>query len=210
MPNSGLLGYYGLLEWWNEALSVSERERVESVFHPLGDSRLHPLTEGSIFQISGDTATPVSLLSDLIGWLRATPEDLAIRQKLRRKIVELVGSEPGAIARHFALRVLIGEFYRDRESDPSALQAAIDACRAQIAIAPEVAAAMRSSYRNSPLPRHVGYEQLAIILEKAKEYSAAIAVCREAKAAHWNSDWDKRIARCQKRLERAANVPRSA
>jgi hypothetical protein len=203
MTNTGLLGYYGLLEWWNEALSGNERERIESVFHPMGDSRPRPLTEGSIYQISGDTATPVSLLSNLVGWLRATPEDLVIRQKLRRKIVELVDSEPGAIARHFALQVLIGEFYRDRESEPSALNAAIDACRAQIAIAPEVAAAMRGSDRNSPLPRHVGYEQLAIILEKAKEYTAAMAVCREAKAAGWNSDWDKRIARCQKRLEKS-------
>jgi hypothetical protein len=135
---------------------------------------------------------------------------LVIRQKLRRKVVELVRSEPGAIARHFALQVLIREFYRDRESDPSALQAAIDACREQIAIAPEVAAAMRNSYRNSPLPRHVGYEQLATILEKAKDYAAAVALASEAKAADWNSDWDKRIARCQRRLAKSANRPLSS
>jgi len=210
MPTTGLLGYYGLLGWWNEVLASSEQERVESVFAPLGNPQPRPLTEGPVYQIFGETATAVSLLSSLIGWLRTTPEDLAIRHKLRRKVVELVASEPGVVARHFALQVLIGEFYRDRESDPSAMKAAIDACHMQIAIAPMVAASMRGSGQNSPLPRHVGYEQLAIILEKAKDYPAAIALCEEAKTAGWNSDWNKRMTRCQKRMEKAAREPRSA
>ena len=205
----GLIGYYGLTRWWDTALTPVERRRVESVFAPMGNSNPRPLTTGQVGAIQGEMATATGLLSSLVGWLSASDEDVAIRRKIRAKLLELVDDEPSLISRHFSLQVLIGEFYRDRDGDPLALAAAIDACRAQIRIAPGVANAMSSMFKGF-LPRHVGYEKLAIIHEKAREYEEAIAVSLEAKAAGWGPDWDKRIARCRKRLEGIVQRTRDA
>jgi hypothetical protein len=53
------------------------------------------------------------------------------------------------------------------------------------------------------LPRHVGYERLAIILEKNKEYDQAIRTCEAAKLGGWSGDWDRRIDRCAARMAKA-------
>jgi DNA invertase Pin-like site-specific DNA recombinase len=52
------------------------------------------------------------------------------------------------------------------------------------------------------LPSHVGYKQLAIILEKRGQFDEAIKVAKQAKSQGWNGDWDKRIARCESKLDR--------
>ena len=88
---------------------------------------------------------------------------------MRDHLTALVSSDPNVISRHFALQVLIGEYYRDRAVDSAAKPAAIAACRDQIALAGQVATAMRHDFPDR-LPRHVGFEQLAIILEKDKNY----------------------------------------
>jgi len=148
----------------------------------------------------GTTAAATGLISSLFGWLKATPRDYLIRWKLREKMIELASTEPNVLATHFALQVLIAAFYRDREVDPDARPAAIAACQAQIALAPRAAVALRQEYPGRPLPRHVGYQQLAVILEQAGEYAQVVSLCREAATAEWAGDWVKRIARCQRRM----------
>jgi hypothetical protein len=99
--------------------------------------------------------------------------------------------------------VLIKEYYREGGRDAGAKAAAIEACRDQISIAPIVAAEMRAEFPG-PLPSHVGYEQLAVMLEQDALYSEAIEICQQARAAVWSGEWDKRIARCEQRAQRAA------
>jgi hypothetical protein len=205
MAKTGLLEYYALSEWWQSALTPTERDRVESVFSPLGSTGRRPLTQGSVGEIHGTTATAAGLLSSLIGWLRSTPEDLVIRRKMRDHLATLIASDTNVVSRHFALQVLIGEYYRDRAVDAAAKPAAIAACKAQIAVSREVAAAMRNDFPDR-LPRHIGFEQLAIILEKDTNYAAAIDVCEEASAGGWNGDWTKRVERCRSRM--AKTIPK--
>ena len=50
------------------------------------------------------------------------------------------------------------------------------------------------------LPAHHGFQQLAIIREREKDYAEAIRLCREAMAQGWGGEWEKRIARCENRL----------
>ena len=207
MAKSGLLAYYDLDSWWESALTPSERQRVESLFHPLGSDRPDPLTDGAVGHIDGATATPAGFLSALLGWLRSTPEDITIRRKMRDKLGELTAVEPNVISRHFALQVLISEYYRDRELVSGALQASIAACRQQIEMAPVVARAMRADFPDQ-LPRHVGYERLAVILEKNKEYDEAIRVCEEARRSGWNGDWERRAQRCAARRTKGGSDPR--
>jgi hypothetical protein len=110
---------------------------------------------------------------------------------------------PGAILdRHFALQEQIEMHYRERDRKPGALDAAIRACEQQIALAPQSACAWRAEYGGEQLPRHVGYEQLAIIREKQKDYPEAIRLSRMAREQGWAGDWDARIARCEKKAAR--------
>lgn len=100
-------------------------------------------------------------------------------------------------ARHFALQGLIEEAYRLRDAHPDALDDAVAACREQISLAPQVAALMRRNY--GQLPGHVGYRQLAIILEKQKAYGSAAELAEQARAQGWDGDWDKRLERLRRR-----------
>ena len=51
------------------------------------------------------------------------------------------------------------------------------------------------------LPAHAGFTQLAIIRDKQKRYTDAIELCVEAKRQGWADNWDKRIARYQKKVK---------
>jgi hypothetical protein len=107
----------------------------------------------------------------------------------------------GILDEHFALQERIESRYREREKDPTALRDTIAACEAQISMAPEVARAFREE-GFEPLPRHVGFQQLAVIREKEKNYDEAIRLSEEAKWQGWNGDWGKRIARLEKKMEK--------
>ena len=91
---------------------------------------------------------------------------------------------------------------KDREK-PEYLKKAIDACKQQIDLAPKTIDALKTEYKDSTLPSHKGYEQLAIILEKQKTYKEAIDLCGQADKQGWAGDWKKRIERCLKKLEKA-------
>ena len=54
--------------------------------------------------------------------------------------------------------------------------------------------------RSRGLPQHLGFRQLAIILEKRGEFEEAIQISKRAQAQGWNGDWEKRIARCDARI----------
>jgi hypothetical protein len=103
--------------------------------------------------------------------------------------------------KHFFYQTKIETFYRNRDRDGTALPAAIEACKQQISIAKTAKRAFLKEYNGSPLPSHVGYTQLCIILEKQKNYDEVIRLAKEAKKQGWNGDWDKRIERCRKKLE---------
>ncbi|MDZ7702928.1 MAG: hypothetical protein U5L04_00405 [Trueperaceae bacterium] len=90
-------------------------------------------------------------------------------------------------------------YYKDR-GDEASLGKAIEACHQQIALSEEAKDAFLLGYEDSPLPSHVGYRRLAIILEKQKKYQEAIDLCICAKEQGWSGDWEKRIERCRARL----------
>jgi len=52
-----------------------------------------------------------------------------------------------------------------------------------------------------PLPEHVGYKQLCIIMEKQKNYDEVIRLSKIAKEQGWSGDWDRRIEKCKKKIE---------
>jgi hypothetical protein len=106
------------------------------------------------------------------------------------------------LEQHRAYQAAIKEHYRQRDTTPGALERAIEACQNQIALASDVAQAFKTlpETRGKPLGKHLGFQQLAIIREKQKEYAEAIQLSEQAKGQGWEDDWDKRIARCKQKL----------
>jgi len=192
----GELGYYGLAEWWLSSFTEQEREYIETRYTPMGiggTDNSRPLTRGQI--LDGGTGRASQLLWGLATWFRK-PEDFHIARRILAKAEE-VAVDPRDF--HFTYQGMIQLYYRMRDADPMALDWAIDACGKQIRISFQVAERMKSEYAGQPLPHHVGYTQLAVIREKQKNYAEAVRLAKQAKEQGWAGDWDKRIARCEKR-----------
>jgi len=192
----GSIGYFGLEDWWLTVFSDDERRYIQATFQPLGSTG-DSLTTGVI---SYTTGTVVGLLSALAGWFRR-PQDRAIAHKILDKAVALSEGAP-VLDVHFLYQQLIETYYKDRENTEY-MEKALEACRKQIALAPDAAKAFRAEYASSPLPAHKGYQQLAIILEKEGRFQDAIILSRQAETQGWAGDWARRIERCEKKRQKA-------
>lgn len=218
MAINGQLGYYKLADWWFSTFTASEREYIEQVYQPLGGKPgERPLTQVKI--TSADKRSN-RVLWGLAGWFKKT-DDRHIARRILAKAEKLAISESDVIGLHFTYSQMVQVYYKDRATDSTAFDLAVESCEKQIAIAPKVIEAFRKeeqardkllrsmlkSASSSPkipfvLPSHVGFEQLVIILEKQGEYDRAIELCKLANQQGWDGDWDKRIDRCKKKLQK--------
>lgn len=189
-PIKGEIQYYQLQDWWLNTFTEKERNRIEDIFHPLGaDSKSKPLTEGDISSSSQNAA---GLLSALAGWFYKQ-EDKYIAKRIIEKAYDEAVKGSDILDLHFTLQGVTEIYYRDRDTEPAALDKAIWACKEQINLAEKAAKAFLHEYPNQPLPAHGGYDQLRIIYKKQGNYQAAIELCEQAKKQGWNGDWDKKI-----------------
>ena len=188
----GTIGYFGLSDWWLSELTEAERKQIQDRFEPLGFSK-DSLTKG---QISSTSESVVGFLSGLASWF-SKEEDRHIAYKLIQKGEELSSKGCAVLDVHFLYQTKIEISYKEREK-PDGLESTVAACEQQISIAKKAAVAFKKKY-GQPLPSHKGYDQLAIIREKQKNYFEAIRVSEQALAAGWTGDWEKRIERCKKR-----------
>ena len=78
----------------------------------------------------------------------------------------------------------------------------VETCKKQIALASQAAKLFLAEYPLQALPSHRGYEQLIIILEKQGKINEAISLAEQAKKQKWSGDWEKRIARYKKKLNK--------
>ncbi len=193
----GLIGYFGLESWWLSEFSDEERSLIAKTFQPLGSSG-SSLTSGDI---SYTSQTAVGLLQNLAGWF-SKEKDRPIAYKLMRKAEELSETEGSVLDAHFLYGQKLALYYKDREN-PGCLENAIDACNQQIDLAEKAAKAFRREYKDSTLPSHKGYQQLAIILEKQGHFDETIELCLKANKQGWAGDWGKRIERCRKKAAKA-------
>jgi len=113
-----------------------------------------------------------------------------------------------AVEKHFRYHRLLKAYYGRRDYDDDALHLAIIVSQMQIALADEVRNAMRQGEdKKKALPRHGGFELLAIIREKQALYDHAIEICEQARKQGWFHDWSSRIERCEKKLVKRNNQP---
>jgi len=202
----GKIAYYSLQNWWSSVFTEEERNHIEDVFRPMGDSPdRKSLTEGKITSSSQSAA---GLLNALAGWFD-NPRDRNIAKKIIDKATELAHKGDSVIDLHFALHVRTEIYYKEREITPGALEEAMKACREQISIAPLAAQAFQKAYPWQSLPAHGGYTQLSIILKKQGDYKKIIELCGQAKKQGWAGDWDRRIEEAKKKLAMLANTPKA-
>lgn len=193
----GLIGYFGLESWWLSEFTEDERQHIATTFQPLGSSG-DSLTSGNI---SHSSQTAVALLRNLAGWF-SKEKDRPIAHKLLEKAEELSEAENSALDAHFLFGQKLEIYYKDRKT-PGYLETAVEACNQQIAQSAKAAKEFRREYKDSPLPSHKGYQQLAIIFEKQGKFDETIELCRKAEKQGWAGDWEKRIERCRKKSDKA-------
>lgn len=191
----GTLGYYNLLDWWENDFSNNEKLYILEKYIPMGGGEL---TKGTIL---GSSATVINFLTGLQSWF-TTLADEAISEKILKKAESLLTHETPILDTHFLYGCLIEHYYKKRSIDLRFYELAKQYCLKQIAISKKTKVAFLSESAFPTLPRHKGYEQLAIILEKEKDYDKALLICLEAKEAGWNTDWDKRILTLEKKMKK--------
>ncbi|WP_458790893.1 hypothetical protein [Yoonia sp. MH D7] len=191
----GKIRVLGLESWWHEELTPEDRDAVEQSYGPDQGE-----IEGSL---SWTTQSRISFLTNVADWLKGEGTRFTA-YKFIAKADNIWPDDAPAIDRHFALSVMCKVFYRWRDVDKFALEAAIDACRRSVLMHQEALVAFKQPAHILPwgsgLPGHYCFKQLAIIEEKRGNFEDALKLCDEAKQAGWTDDWDKRVVRLRKKL----------
>lgn len=191
---NGIIKHLGLHKWWLEELTDSEREIILSRYQPLGAGG-NSIIEGEIYS----TCTTLNFLGGLAGWF-SSPDVRSLAYKIIEKAESLIDASSNPLDIHFLYGTKLEIKYKDRGLVPNGLEEAVKACEQQIDCAPQAAKEFRKQYGDA-LPNHQGYQQLAIVLEKQKNFSGAISICEQAMKQGWAGGWEKRIERCSKRLK---------
>ena len=187
----------GLLSWWTAEFTNAEREHILNEYQPLvmGIGGNLPTGVNKIFEPNGN---PRIQLTALATWFISPKDDLPFAMRLLRKGVDRGEAAQGTVLdQHFTLLNMIRVYYRNRANDRISLKLAIDACERQIVPAPSAAERFKHEEQMKTLPAHTGFEQLAIIRERERDFGEAIRLSREAQGQGWSGDWEKRIARCR-------------
>jgi len=198
-PIKGYLSYYNLVDWWLNDFSEKERNFIINKYK--SENEKNPLTE---IEFYGTSRTVISFLSDMFNYMS---EEKTIQQIISKKIYELFDKNDSnmILDMHFFLQSKIEFAYEDKENQLY-LNNLIDACNEQINFANISSKAFKKEYKKEPLPSHTGYKRLAITLEKEKRYKEAIKVCKKALSQKWAGDWEHRMERCQKKLDKQKNL----
>ncbi len=193
----GLIGYFGLADWWLSVFSEQERQYIKQTFRPLGTN---PSDDSLTSRdVSYSNQSVVSFLSHLAGWF-GKKEDRTIAYRIFLKAEELTTTkEVSSLDIHFLFHNQLTLYYKDREN-PESLDMAIHVCRQQISIADKAVRAFQAAYNGDPLPGHKGYSQLAITLERQKHFDQAIELYSQAMHQGWGGNWEKNIQRCKKKI----------
>lgn len=200
----GFIGSAGLESWWLGEFDDDERLRIDQTYRPMGSSLdvESILTTGPIQKTGFDAARTLSTVAT---WFKQ-PEDRTIAYRFVQKAEEFLPQSKNVLTAHFFYQAKCQAYYRWREEDDFALQRAIEACENQIAISSQVAKHFQDSADWGLMPSHYGFKQLAIIMQKAGRLKVALQYCEKARGEGWKGDWDKRIARLSKQIEKQSRT----
>lgn len=194
---SGDIKYHNLTDWWLNELTLEERNRIREVYKPMSSSdREYFIDEGNIEYSS---CSDLGFIGGLAGWFQKV-QDYEIAEKILKKGNEIISNNENILDEHFFYLSGIRVYYKNREKKEGSLDKAIYYCNKQIEISKLSKEGFLHEYPKSLLPEHTGYKQLAIIYEKNKNYQKALTLSKRALSEGWSGDWEKRIARLEKKL----------
>jgi hypothetical protein len=191
-----------LWSWWEETFTEEQRRRIEGLYDASVSepNTLHPgeaggLTRGRVWS-SQSRADLVAELGSL-----CFEHDENLSWKLWNAAEDMARADQNWHAVHFMFQDIGQRYYKLRDSRPDALEKAVAAAKKQI----EVSVPSGRLFKNEwdERPSHWGFTQLAIIFDKQGRWKEAISVCKQARKQRWAGDWDRRIERYEKRIEKA-------
>lgn len=191
---AGLLTKFDLWEWWEVEFSEHEQSYLIESYRPMGLPQ-----EG--FSILTDGNTSIGNVRTFLTQFAAfynNKKDFNLALRIMSKAMEFPAAKMSPMDFHFDCYDRIKFFYPLRDKHPLALTNAILACEEQI----EAAEMSKKAFLEEMghLARHSGYDQLAIILEKRKDFQRALEICKKGRGEGWTNDFDKRIARLERKL----------
>lgn len=230
-PVKGEIGYYGLSNWWKFAFTRKEQiyiiDKCRS-YHGKDFLTSEVIPAPHHLQLDGTYwhyyKSDIDLLFGTAEKIGSSNIDSSQNEYLPEifieKALEIALKEHDICKQNSVYSWMVGHYYYRRKNTKH-YDKAIWACKQQIKISSEVAEELKKKikkevdekkqmykekYRGHPneysLPDHMGYKQLAIVLEKQGIYQQAVELCVQAKDQGWAGDWDKRIARCKNKLQR--------
>jgi len=215
---TGYIGYYSLEDWWNNEFTEEEQKYMIEKYQPEGSSgdlltslRFSAIAERQKLDGLSKERSAVRFLMVLSTWFN-NKSDLHLAEKITSKANALLKKPKYNYANKVTKsnEIILDEYYLQmnyitiyyrRRENPIYLDKAIKACNKQIELGEKAIKAFKVI---GYIPSHTGFKQLAIILEKQKKYDEAIKLCIKAKKQGWGGDWDKRIERYSKKLNKAS------
>ena len=170
---AGYISFFNLDDWFTSTFSKEEQ-----------------IFMNEKYAIGGIGSTP--LLASLSDWFN-TKALYPICLRIIRKTEELFEEDQEtAEDKHFYFLHLIKFYYKNRDINNN-LDKSIIYCKKQRAISSEAAKMMMNNPMLSMinLPNHTGFEKLAIIEKKNKNWENVIRICKQAKQEKWSGEWDK-------------------
>lgn len=180
-----LLEKYDLKKWFDKTFDKSEKNILLSAYPDFTDKNANFNSPYAAY-----------FLAASLPWYNKK-DNAVICMKVVSKVLELLNetSDIPVYELHFIYMPLIQTLYKNRDFENS-FSLAVEICNKQIEIAPQVAEVFKKN--DGYLSCHTGFEQLAIIEKKNKNWSRVIEICETAKAQGWGGEWDKRIDEARK------------
>lgn len=183
-----LLEKYGLKKWFDETFDSAEKKILFSAYSDFTDKNANC-----------NSLYAAYFLAASLPWYNKKA-NCSICMKVVSKITELLNDEDIPVEElHFIYMFLIQTLYKNRDYG-NLLELAEEMCNKQIEIAPLAAKSFSESPFFIGMPNHTGFEQLAILEKKNKNWQRVIELCETAKTQGWSGDWDKRITEAKNRL----------
>lgn len=225
----GFIGFAGLADWWLKEFNAEERCHIEKEEVIESDNRRNSgvtcfiggnskadqeweiVYAGNVASQIFTSATqgqaelcpvPAGIYLCYLAYVTMMT-DRSLSLRIADKAKELL--DIFAKTSHFKAKTIIldngytslmATYYRSRDENSQALDKAITCAEESIKLSPEVTA------KKSKLLGHPAYKQLAIIRDKQGNYAEAIRLSNEAMHQGWLGDWEKRIARYEKKLSK--------
>lgn len=192
----GLIGKYGLQDWWSGTFTEEERQYLILHSQKVFGVNHQWLIEGETPLFAGRTAGEALLA---VVRMMSKPIDRFFHVRMLEEARRQAISHDDLRLLWWIYVALIQIHYVERDQREDAFNLAIEACEQMISLGPAYLHLCKE--QKIDLPReHLGFKQLAIIREKEGNYQEVLRLCQQALTEGWPGDWSKRAARCERKI----------